>query len=109
MMAGNTNTGDDGTGGGWQDILVELQKAAVNLMTLEVTTTVIGAEPKEIKTKIDLVQGDISNSLDEAFLTQSELQPIREFHAGQVEKGQAIIKGNVEVIVDLVKQLRDLT
>ena len=107
-MLGDANAGDD-AGGGWQEILADLQKAAASLMTLEITTTVVGDEPKEIKTKIDLVQGDINNSLNEAFLTQAELQPIREFHSGQIEKGQAIIKGNVEVIVDLVKQLRDLT
>lgn len=95
--------------GGWQEILDSLKNAASNLMTLEITTTVVGGERKEIKTKIDLVQGDISNSLDEAFLKDTELHPIREFHTGQVEKGQAIIKGNVEVIVDLVKQLRELT
>lgn len=108
-MAGDTNVGDGGGGGGWQDILDGLQKAAVNLMTLEITTTVVGDDPKEIKTKIDLVQGDISNSLDEAFLTQTDLQPIREFHSGQVEKGQAIIKGNVEIITDLFQRLRELT
>ena len=107
-MADETDTGGNGNNGGWQEILADLKKAAANLMTLEVTTTVVGDEPKEIKTKIDLVQGDITNSLDEAFLKETDLQPIREFHTGQVEKGQAIIKGNVEVIVDLVKQLRDL-
>ena len=107
-MAGEADTGGNGDSGGWQEVLADLKKAATNLMTLEVTTTVIGAEPKEIKTKIDLVQGDITNSLNEAFLTETDLQPIREFHTGQVEKGQAIIKGNVDVIVDLVKQLRDL-
>ena len=107
-MADEPDAGGNGGGGGWQDILDSLKEAAVNLMTLEITTTVISDEPKEIKTKIDLVQGDISNSLDEAFLRDQDLQPIREFHTRQVEKGQSIIKGNVEVIIDLVKQLRDL-
>ena len=107
-MADDTDAGGNGDGGGWQEILDSLKEAAVNLMTLEITTTVISDEPKEIKTKIDLVQGDISNTLNEAFLKDKDLQPIREFHTGQVEKGQAIIKGNVEVIVDLVKQLRDM-
>lgn len=107
-MTEETDRDDNGDNEGWQEILTDLKKAAANLMTLEVTTTVIGNVPKEIKTKIDLVQGDISNSLNKAFLEEAELQPLREFHAGQVEKGQAIIKGNVEIIVDLVKQLRDL-
>ena len=95
-------------GGGWREILGHLEKAASNLMKLEITTTVVGAQPREIKTTIDLVQGDIKNSLDDAFLRDDELKPIRDFHDGQVEKGQAIIKGNVDVIVDLVKQLRDM-
>jgi hypothetical protein len=107
-MADDRGAAGDGNGGGWQEILDGLKQAAGNLMTLEITTTVVGDEPRKITTKIDLLQGDISNSLDEAFLKEAELQPIREFHAGQVEKGQAIVKGNVEVIVDLVKQLRDL-
>ena len=107
-MAENGDAGGNDDGGGWQEILDDLKKAAGNLMTLEVTTTVVGDQPKEITTKIDLVQGDISNSLNEAFLKDATLQPIQEFHTEQVEKGQAIIKGNVELIVDLVKQLREL-
>lgn len=95
-------------GGGWREILGHLEKAATNLMTLEITTTVGGAQPRAIKTTIDLVQGDISNSLDDAFLRDEDLKPIRDFHDRQVEKGQAIIKGNVDVIVNLVKQLRDM-
>ena len=107
-MANGGEAGGAAAGGGWQEILDHLKQAAVNLLTLEITTTVIGNEPKEIKTKIDLVQGDISNSFNEAFLRDEELHPIRGFHASQVEKGQAIVKGNVEVIVDLVKQLRNI-
>jgi len=107
-MANGVEAGGNAAEGGWEEILGHLKKAAVTLMTLEVTTTVIGNDPKEVKTKIDLVQGDISNSLHEAFLRDEELHPIREFHAGQVEKGQAIVKGNVEVIVYLVKQLRNM-
>lgn len=107
-MANGVEAGGNAAGGGWQEVLGHLKEAAVNLMTLEITTTVVSSEPKEIKTKIDLVQGDISNSFDEAFLRDEELHPIRQFHAGQVEKGQAIVKGNVEVIVDLVKQLRNM-
>ena len=105
----NGGAGDGNVdGGGWREILGHLEEAANNLMTLEITTTVVSNQPKEIKTKIDLLQGDISNTLDEAFLRDEELKPIREFHAGQVEKGQAIIKGNVDVIVDLAKQLRNI-
>ena len=107
-MANGGPTDGGADGGGWREILGHLEKAANNLMTLEITTTVVGNQPKEIKTKIDLLQGDISNTLDEAFLRDEELKPIRDFHAGQVEKGQAIIKGNVDVIVDLAKQLRNI-
>ena len=107
-MANGEEAGGTAAGGGWQEILDQLKKAAVNLMTLEITTTVVSSEPKEIKTKLDLVQGDISNSFNEAFLRDEDLHPIREFHATQVEKGQAIVKGNIEVIVDLVKQLRNI-
>ena len=106
-MAHNGDTGGNG-GGGWQEVLASLKEAACNLMTLKITTTVVSEVPKEIETTIDLVQGDISNSLNEAFLKDTDLQPIQEFHAGQIEKGQAIVKGNVEIIVELVKQLRDL-
>ena len=106
MTNGVTAEGN-AVGEGWQEILEHLKGAAVNLMTLEITTVVNGNEAKEIKTKIDLVQGDISNSFDEAFLRDEELRPIRDFHTEQVEKGQTIVKGNVEVIVDLAKQLRN--
>ncbi len=107
-MANGGTTDGSTDGGGWKEILGHLEKAATNLMTLEITTTVVSAQPKEIKTKIDLIQGDISNTLDEAFLSDDQLKPIREFHAGQVEMGQAIIKGNVDVIVNLVNQLRNI-
>lgn len=90
--------------GGWDEILNELKKAAKNLMTLDITTEVTGADSKKISTKIDLIQGDISNSIDGAFLRDEKLAPIRDFHSNQVEKGQQIINGNVDVIVKLVQQ-----
>ena len=104
-MSNGENSDVNEESGGWDEILNELKKAAKSLMTLDITTEVTGADSKKISTKIDLIQGDISNSIDGAFLRDKKLAPIRDFHSNQVEKGQQIINGNVDVIVKLVNQL----
>ena len=107
-MSNDDNLDVNEQSGRWDEILDELNKVAKSLMTLEITTEVTGADSKKISTKIDLIQGDISNSIDEAFLTDENIFPIREFHDNQVEKGQQIINGNIDVIVNLLQRLGQL-
>ena len=103
-MSNGDNLDVNEESGGWDEILNELKKAAKSLMTLDITTEVIGTDSKKISTKIDLIQGDISNSIDEAFLRDEALAAIRVFHIDQVDKGQEIINVNLDVIVKLVQQ-----
>ena len=78
------------------------------LATLRITTTVTGDGEKTITTTVNLLDGDINNSIDKAFLQNDELRSIRDFHAEQVKNGHAIIKGNVDMVIDLAKQLQDI-
>ena len=78
------------------------------LATLRITTTVTGDGEKTITTTVNLLGGDINNSIDEAFLQSDEMRSIRDFHAEQVKNGHAIIKGNVDMVIDLAKQLQDI-
>ena len=89
-------------------IVDTLKKMATNLMELKIKTTVVGEKPKTIETTINLLEGDINNSIDEAFLKDVELHPIRDFHAEQVKYGHEIIKGNVDVVVELAKKLGEV-
>ena len=89
-------------------VLTVVQKMFDELVTLKITTTVTGDGEKKIETTVNLLDGDINNSIDKAFLQNDELRSIRDFHAEQVKNGHAIIKGNVDMVIDLAKQLQDI-
>jgi len=96
-----------------------IEKGFKNLKTLEITTTVgkvtqnitkteNGIEvdfkdpnSKTIFTKIDLLQGDINNCIDPE-IEDGKYASLKDFHEKQVEKGQAIIHKNIDVILKIL-------
>lgn len=62
---------------------------------------------KLMVTRIDLIDGDVINIVDPAFVN-GDLQNIREFHNEQVQKGNDIIVRNIDAIISLAEKIRDL-
>lgn len=88
------------------DRLKKVLEAIERLTNLVIITSVNEeGEPKEMKTTIDLVQGDIKNEIDAAFVT-GDLKDLREYHAAQVLKGQQIIRDNIAALKDLYLLIR---
>lgn len=65
------------------------------------------ADTKAMVTRIDLIDGDIRNLIDPAFVT-GDLQSVRDFHNEQVKKGNDIIVRNIEAVADLAKKIETL-
>jgi hypothetical protein len=88
-----------------QSIIDKVEKFLDDLTELEIVTQV-GAEgaAKKIATKIDLVSGDITTSMDDDFVT-GPLQQMREFHATQVAKGETTVINNLEAMVRVARQI----
>jgi len=85
----------------------KLTTAIENVVTLKITTMVTGGgASQKMETSIDLVQGDIKNSMDREFVT-GDLKELRTFHEAQVLKGQRIIKDNIETLKALWTFVRD--
>ena len=87
-----------------------IQQSLANLVTLDIVTAVgppkaDGSGPdygedKIMSSKIDLLQGDITNVIDPAFVT-GELQTLRSFHETQVVKGEQIVRDNLKALREL--------
>ena len=78
-----------------------------NLITLKIVTSVgAGETGQRMETQINLVAGDIQNSIDREFVT-GDLKELRTFHEAQVLKGQQIIKDNIEATKALATLVRD--
>ncbi len=72
------------------------------MVVLDIRTEVTkdDAPTRSIKTQINLIDGDISNAFDEGFVT-GDLTKLVDFHQTQVDKGQQIIKDNLEALKSL--------
>lgn len=99
----------------FEDFLEDLKKAIVNAKTLEITTAVgpitwdaakqeyvpvADATIKAMKTKIDLVEGDMTTQMDPEFATGA-LQGLRDYHLKVQTEGRDIIKKNLEALESL--------
>lgn len=97
---------------GFEDLVEDIKKAAVNAKTLEITTAigpiswdaakqeyvpVADASVKAMKTKIDLFEGDMLTQMDQEFAT-GNLQALRDYHLKVQADGQDIIKNNLEAL-----------
>jgi len=62
------------------------------------------ATTKAMVSRIDLIDGDVRNLIDPAFVT-GDLTSLRDFHNDQVKKGNDIIVKNIEAVVELAKKI----
>lgn len=92
----------------WEKTKDTIATAITKAAELEIKTIVddAGTNEKRMATKINLVQGDITNTLDRAFVV-GEFQELRAFHETQVSKAQQIIKDNIEALKALWALVRD--
>ncbi len=61
-----------------------------------------------LKTKINLIDGDIENELGADFLQGSPYAELRGFHEIQVEKGSETIANNLKTLVDIGQKVTGL-
>ena len=92
-----------------------IKNSLANLVTLEIVTAVGRPDPETLEpsygqdrvmiSKINLLDGDITNVIDEAFVS-GELEPLRSFHETQVVKGEQIVRGNLKALRELYEMAR---
>ncbi len=98
-----------------EGLLEEIKNAVAEFKTLEIVTVVgsikpgksvkdlsfeFGDDTKSILTRIDLLSGDITTVLDEAYVT-GDYQGLRDYHAQREDKGYVIIRNNIAAIKEL--------
>ncbi len=93
-----------------------IKDALNNLVTLEIITTVGGIKKEDNKfvpdfdfatakvmlTRINLLQGDITTTINEAFVS-GPLAPLRDFHEAKVKEGYGIVQKNLEALKSLAE------
>ena len=86
----------------WKATQETIAKAIANVVELKIETIVsdTGKPERKMQTTINLVEGDITNSIDREFVV-GELKELRAFHETQVLKAQQIIKDNLEALKTL--------
>jgi hypothetical protein len=85
-----------------------------NLVTLKIITSVgpvpavddkgnliAGVSAHLMRSRINLLQGDIVTEIDPAFVT-GELKDLRDFHMRREQEGSAIVDKNIEVLRSLL-------
>jgi hypothetical protein len=100
----------------------KLKASAEKLITLNITTAVgnaehdpaaagsftVGKDAKIMNSSIDLLQGDITTIIPEAFM-EAPYSAIREYHQAREEAGQQIIKENIACIKELLLLVEKLS
>lgn len=96
-------------------ILAALRTALSEAIELEITTWVSSAEesnPAEqpsagsrLQTRINIVDGDISNEIGDQFLSNGPYHELQQFHFQQVKAGQEIIQNNLQSLQKLFGML----
>ncbi len=66
------------------------------------------APGRRLRTRIDLLQGDIENEVGDRFLRDRNYQELRQFHSDQVGKGSEIVAQNLESLRRLFSVMRAL-
>ena len=99
-----------------QALIDKIINALDKLTTLEIVTVVgrvqkdentgvlevdWAADPKVMLSKINLLMGDITTSIDPEFVT-GNYTDLREFHAKREEQGHRIIQDNIQAIKELL-------
>ena len=99
-----------------EDLLDKIKNSLNNLVTLEIVTAVGGIKKEGEKvapnldyqnaqmilTKIDLLQGDITTVVNEAFVT-GPYSALRDYHEAKVKEGYEIVQKNIATLEQLAK------
>ncbi len=62
-----------------------------------------------MRTRINLVEGDIDNEIGSEFMTDGPYAELREFHLSQVQEGRHIIQQNLESLQQMFLVLTNVT
>ncbi|MCP4697498.1 MAG: hypothetical protein GY862_11690 [Gammaproteobacteria bacterium] len=93
--------------------LEDIKNALNNLVNVEIRTVVgnfthdadgppkRAADSKEIYTRINLLEGDISTYFNEEFL-EGSLSSVRQYHAMREKNGLAIVQENIDALQKMV-------
>jgi len=96
--------------------IATLSTALSNLTTLEIVTTVVPVDVssdevtpggKAMRTRIDLLDGDIRTEIDPVFLTE-EYRLIRDLHTAREQSGNTIVQDNIKTLEELLRLARSL-
>jgi hypothetical protein len=68
-----------------------------------------GQPNKRIVTIIDLLDGDIKNIIGSQFVEKPEYKELQTYHLSEVEKGQVIIKENLDSLQKAIKALIEIS
>lgn len=89
---------------GVNDVIAKLEQALAELVTLKITTKV---DAKVLQTTIDLVQGDITMTIDPWFNEPGQ-KALLDLHMARERQGADIIKQNIAALSRLTKLLPEL-
>jgi hypothetical protein len=103
------------------DLITTICAKIKEMVTLEITTAVGTVEYKEdagapattaanckaMESKINLIDGDITSLIDQAFVT-GDYKELRAFHQAQEARGQQIIKDNIAALKELLSFAAEL-
>lgn len=86
-----------------------LKLALSEAIHLEITTWVSSPEQGDrtampgsrMRTRINVVDGDIENEIGSQFLEQGPYQELRDFHLGWVQESRAILQENLESLQEI--------
>lgn len=117
-MADNTNpsttAGSSAANGKLENLLTEIKEAVADFKELRIVTVVgttqgnnvkdldfsFTGDTKTILTRIDLLDGDTSTIIDEAFIT-GDFETLRDFHARREENAYTIVRTNIAALREL--------
>lgn len=96
-------------------IVDKINQSLADLVTLQIITVVgevdlssaATASGKAARTRISLLDGDITTELDPSFVG-GEYDAVRQFHLAREEQGQQIIQANIATLTKLLELARDL-
>ena len=97
-----------------ENLLGEIKEAVADFKELRIVTVVgttqgnsvkkldfkFTGDTKTILTRIDLLDGDTSTNIDEAFIT-GDYEALREFHARREENAYTIVRTNIAALREL--------
>jgi len=106
-----------------KELIDKLEASLENLITLEIVTSVGTVSPtkrnkegkredpvpdlnaKLMRTRINLLEGDITTELDAEFVT-GEYKELRTFHAAREQQAADIINRNIQAVAALIALIR---